>query len=241
MFVNCISRRLEARALRRSVRATRNREREAARYARIKLCPNCFVPIEKNEGCDHMHCLVCGTDFSWRNAMPWDYETHVPHIHNERFRLCPFCHQQNEKLHNLSQARCSRCRRDFEWERAVLAPMPQFRLNVNDTAGPPIEIMEPRNHSNDCGAIGSTAPEISPALRRWLEQHQPIDLDEGDEVTADVPEFLKCDICSQRRKSVALPCGHLFCEACVVTFLRDNPVCPVDRIVVQTPPMKVYL
>ncbi|KAI1758554.1 hypothetical protein GGR53DRAFT_516741 [Hypoxylon sp. FL1150] len=31
-------------------------------------CPECEVPIEKNEGCDHMICLMCGIDFSWSGA-----------------------------------------------------------------------------------------------------------------------------------------------------------------------------
>ena len=35
-----------------------------------KLCPNCAMPIEKNVGCDHMHCEHpggCGFHFAWIN------------------------------------------------------------------------------------------------------------------------------------------------------------------------------
>jgi len=30
-----------------------------------KDCPKCKVPIEKNGGCNHMHCTHCGTHFYW--------------------------------------------------------------------------------------------------------------------------------------------------------------------------------
>jgi len=31
----------------------------------FKPCPNCSTPIEKNDGCDHMYCNVCGHHFAW--------------------------------------------------------------------------------------------------------------------------------------------------------------------------------
>eukprot|EP00746_Dinoflagellata_sp_MGD_P164810 gnl/MRDRNA2_/MRDRNA2_93694_c0_seq1.p1 gnl/MRDRNA2_/MRDRNA2_93694_c0~~gnl/MRDRNA2_/MRDRNA2_93694_c0_seq1.p1 ORF type:complete len:700 (+),score=116.74 gnl/MRDRNA2_/MRDRNA2_93694_c0_seq1:293-2101(+) len=31
----------------------------------IKCCPQCWVPIEKNGGCSHMRCRICGYDFCW--------------------------------------------------------------------------------------------------------------------------------------------------------------------------------
>lgn len=34
----------------------------------LKMCPNCQVWIEKNGGCDHMHCYKCGRDFNWSQA-----------------------------------------------------------------------------------------------------------------------------------------------------------------------------
>ena len=30
-----------------------------------KPCPNCKAPIEKNGGCNHMHCTTCSHDFDW--------------------------------------------------------------------------------------------------------------------------------------------------------------------------------
>eukprot|EP01116_Phalansterium_solitarium_P011961 TRINITY_DN27860_c0_g1_i1.p1 TRINITY_DN27860_c0_g1~~TRINITY_DN27860_c0_g1_i1.p1 ORF type:complete len:302 (+),score=38.75 TRINITY_DN27860_c0_g1_i1:53-958(+) len=34
----------------------------------MKCCPNCWVPIEKNLGCDHMICSRCNHDFAWSKA-----------------------------------------------------------------------------------------------------------------------------------------------------------------------------
>jgi len=33
-----------------------------------KCCPKCYVEIVKNGGCDHMHCVICRTHFSWASA-----------------------------------------------------------------------------------------------------------------------------------------------------------------------------
>jgi len=244
MFVRCFNRQLEARTAENEARQARRRESTEARNARVKQCPNCFVPIEKNDGCDHMHCTVCGSDFSWRNATPWDFQTYFHHLVSSQFRLCPYCHQQNEKLHNLSEARCSRCRRDFIWENARLAPQPRLHIDPSapPTSPPPDAnaIMEPRQQS-DCGSRCKQIAETTPALRAWLDHHQTAGLNSESEELVDIPEFAKCAICSTRRKSHALPCGHLFCEVCLVTMLSDNPTCPVDRAVVNVPPMKIYL
>ena len=35
--------------------------------AHTKLCPRCKAPIEKDGGCDHMHCLRCHLHFSWKD------------------------------------------------------------------------------------------------------------------------------------------------------------------------------
>jgi hypothetical protein len=37
------------------------------RQENTRACPRCHVAIEKNNGCDHMHCK-CGLDFSWQGA-----------------------------------------------------------------------------------------------------------------------------------------------------------------------------
>lgn len=29
------------------------------------LCPKCGVVVVKISGCDHLHCLLCKTDFQW--------------------------------------------------------------------------------------------------------------------------------------------------------------------------------
>jgi hypothetical protein len=38
------------------------------RQENTRACPRCHVAIEKNKGCDHMHCSKCGLDFSWQGA-----------------------------------------------------------------------------------------------------------------------------------------------------------------------------
>ncbi len=34
----------------------------------ILCCPKCFAAIEKNGGCNHMHCTRCNTHFDWTQA-----------------------------------------------------------------------------------------------------------------------------------------------------------------------------
>ncbi|CAF1305639.1 unnamed protein product [Rotaria sordida] len=57
--------------------------REFLAVARIenstRLCPNtkCQVPIEKNEGCDHMYCTRCRTVFNWSDAQDQTTETKI--------------------------------------------------------------------------------------------------------------------------------------------------------------------
>lgn len=33
-----------------------------------RKCPGCFVYVAKEDGCDHMRCLSCGTQFSWESG-----------------------------------------------------------------------------------------------------------------------------------------------------------------------------
>ncbi|KAL7577399.1 hypothetical protein ACA910_002123 [Epithemia clementina (nom. ined.)] len=35
-----------------------------------KPCPSCRVPVEKNEGCNHMKCTQCGADYCWLCLSP---------------------------------------------------------------------------------------------------------------------------------------------------------------------------
>lgn len=32
---------------------------------KLRPCPHCFIPVEKNGGCDHMHCSSCDKSFNW--------------------------------------------------------------------------------------------------------------------------------------------------------------------------------
>jgi E3 ubiquitin-protein ligase RNF14 len=44
-----------------------------------RLCPNthCQVPIEKNQGCDHMYCIRCKTRFNWSETQNQATETKI--------------------------------------------------------------------------------------------------------------------------------------------------------------------
>jgi ariadne-1 len=45
----------------------KRQDRKAQRYIRRRArpCPRCQTPIQKNSGCNHMHCASCGYDFCW--------------------------------------------------------------------------------------------------------------------------------------------------------------------------------
>ncbi|CAG9335076.1 unnamed protein product [Blepharisma stoltei] len=36
-----------------------------------KSCPSCGISIEKNEGCKHMECIICGDNFCWLCMKPY--------------------------------------------------------------------------------------------------------------------------------------------------------------------------
>jgi len=48
-------------------------ESETANWfvANTKKCPNCSTHIEKNQGCNHMHCNMCKYDFCWICLGKW--------------------------------------------------------------------------------------------------------------------------------------------------------------------------
>eukprot|EP01013_Petalomonas_cantuscygni_P004953 TRINITY_DN1541_c0_g1_i3.p1 TRINITY_DN1541_c0_g1~~TRINITY_DN1541_c0_g1_i3.p1 ORF type:complete len:824 (-),score=93.19 TRINITY_DN1541_c0_g1_i3:1093-3564(-) len=57
-----------------------------------KRCPICSVWIEKNGGCDHITCLVCGSDWCWSCGRNWPpckqqhlWRTATPRIEGESF------------------------------------------------------------------------------------------------------------------------------------------------------------
>lgn len=37
----------------------------------VKRCPNCRYKIEKSEGCDHMTCVMCKSEFCWKCGIKW--------------------------------------------------------------------------------------------------------------------------------------------------------------------------
>jgi len=41
---------------------------EAVQSLDLRACPNCSVPVEKIDGCDHMCCWQCRRDFWWSSA-----------------------------------------------------------------------------------------------------------------------------------------------------------------------------
>jgi hypothetical protein len=247
----------EARAERRTRQAARNEFVENARFARIRLCPGCQVPIEKNEGCDHMHCAVCGLHFSWRLAVPCNMDT-LDNTGDGRFRYCPNCQYQNNKLHSLSEARCARCQHDFLWEEALFVPITRIRTpRITPQPQPQPAQREPttRNRAgamggeNDCGATRQAPPQTSAALRAWLNDPKRAHLAPStdipcgagqDEQEGVIVEALRCEICTTRPKLYALQCGHMYCEQCLVTFLGNQPICPTDRAVVETAPIRIY-
>jgi hypothetical protein len=82
-------------ALHLSIEDEENLLREFLAVARIenstRLCPNrnCRVPIEKNEGCDHMYCIRCHSAFNWSDAQDQTTETKVlfENVHTDLDRL----------------------------------------------------------------------------------------------------------------------------------------------------------
>lgn len=50
-----------------------NSERENIQWiiAKTKKCPRCRIPIEKNQGCNHMICYSCSFEFCWLCKSNW--------------------------------------------------------------------------------------------------------------------------------------------------------------------------
>jgi hypothetical protein len=48
----------------------------------VKLCPLCYVQIEKNGGCDHMNCTRCKQPFLWSKALP--FKSKMNHYYQQK-------------------------------------------------------------------------------------------------------------------------------------------------------------
>lgn len=48
---------------------------ESERRVKVKRCPSCYTPMEKNFGCNHMMCR-CGTEFCWECNELWSSSRH---------------------------------------------------------------------------------------------------------------------------------------------------------------------
>lgn len=217
----------------------------------VKLCPGCNAPIEKNRGCDHMHCPICGIYFSWKQARPLNLAA-LDNAGDGRFRLCPYCNYQNEKLHSLSDVRCCNCSRDFNWDSALFVPVVVQRgegiqRNVQGSGS--------QHDHIECRALRRRPVRANKAVRDWLKDHRRSENARGDSknITAEhnnkdnpfevtnLERRLLCDICLTNERSHVLECGHLFCEECLVQILKQNPECPMDRRPVKSAPIRVFL
>ncbi|KAN0085637.1 hypothetical protein V8E55_006771 [Tylopilus felleus] len=54
----------------------------ASQNGRVRKCPQCSVPIEKLDGCNHMTC-PCGAHICWRCMGIFTAETIYPHMHTD--------------------------------------------------------------------------------------------------------------------------------------------------------------
>ena len=230
----------DVRANWRAQREARVRLAQSLRTAQIRLCPGCQVPIEKNEGCDHMHCAFCGLHFSWRQAVPCNIAA-LENTGDGRFRFCPHCNYQNEKLHSLAMAKCARCQKDFDWDSALFVPlviMPAPPVSHSRRNSAPV--------ADECGRAREPPPVITAAVQAWLDDPRRPRIDPeadhaNDNEEIPIVENLRCEICVTRQKTFALQCGHLFCEHCLVQVLRNQPLCPVDRVHVTVAPIRIFI
>lgn len=49
--------------------------------AEARICPTCFIPIQKSEGCNDMHCIKCQKSFSYTTGEKIDHATHNSNSH----------------------------------------------------------------------------------------------------------------------------------------------------------------
>ena len=60
---------------------------------------------------------------------------------------------------------------------------------------------------------------------------EPCDCDANATDSAEDADFdeTECQICMDRKKQVALPCGHSFCLGCFQHWSTQSPTCPICR------------
>lgn len=75
-----------------------NKLSEAAIMQTTKPCPKCGVNIEKNEGCNHMKCTKCKTDYQWTNAIKdWREDGQSKPLKQQRMELLEMYNDLYEK------------------------------------------------------------------------------------------------------------------------------------------------
>lgn len=58
---------------------------------------------------------------------------------------------------------------------------------------------------------------------------------------SEVGDIEKCPLCLNPRKDTSVtPCGHLFCWSCILSWLQEQPKCPICRLEVK-PSRVVFL
>merc|ERR1719506_2060255 len=60
--------------------------RRAAARLKLRRCPSCDAPVQKNGGCNHMSCL-CGAEFQWERATPF-VACQTYHYDSDKGRYC---------------------------------------------------------------------------------------------------------------------------------------------------------
>ena len=71
---------------------------ETANYilTNTKECPKCHVVIEKNGGCNHMHCSQCNYDFCWMCLADW--KNHTDYYNCSKYKENPAAATARERL-----------------------------------------------------------------------------------------------------------------------------------------------